>query len=139
MISGFLFFSCTNFLSENSDSSESSNNLSSSTVAFNGTVYYSGAFPYELLEINDSESAYRSASYKIDSDWTYFATATSGSDTVSGTFGSGTEARTFEIPLATGKTWTITCGIKDEESTLLSDTFSVTTSVDEPAISHTFL
>jgi len=138
LISGFLFFSCTNFLSENSDSSESSNNLSSSTVAFNGTVYYSGAFPYELLEINDSESAYRSASYKIDSDWTYFATATSGSDTVSGTFGSGTEARTFEISLATGKIWTITCGIKDEESTLLSDTFSVTTSVEEPVISHTF-
>lgn len=138
LISGFLFFSCTNFLNENSDSSESSNNLSSSTVAFNGTVYYSGAFPYELLEINDSESAYRSASYKIDSSWTYFATATYGSDTVSGTFGSGTEARTFEISLATGKTWTITCGIKKGETVLLSDTFSVTTSVDEPAISHTF-
>lgn len=138
LISGFLFFSCTNFLNDNSDSSESSNNLSSSTVAFNGTVYYSGAFPYELLEINDSESAYRSASYKIDSDWTYFATAISGSDTVSGTFGSGTEARTFEISLATGKTWTITCGIKKGETVLLSDTFSVTTSVDEPAISHTF-
>lgn len=138
LISGFLFFSCTNFLSENSDSSESSNNLSSSTVAFNGTIDYSGAFPYELLEINDSESAYRSASYKIETNWIYFATATSGSDTVSGTFGSGTEARTFEISLATGKTWTITCGIKKGETVLLSDTFSVTTSVDEPAISHTF-
>lgn len=138
LISGFLFFSCTNFLSENSDSSESSNNLSSATVAFKGTVEYSGAFPYELLEINDSESTSRSASYKIETSWTYFVTATSGNDTVSGTFGSGTQTRTFEIPLATGKIWTITCGIKDEESTLLSDTFSVTTSVEEPVISHTF-
>lgn len=138
LISGFLFFSCTNFLSENSDSSESSNNLSSATVAFRGTVEYSGAVPYELLELNNSESTSRSASYKIDSDWTYFATATSGSDSVSGTFGSETAARTFEISLATGKTWTITCGMKKGETVLLSDTFSVTTSVDEPAISHTF-
>ena len=131
LLYGFLFFSCTNLFNDNSDSP--------STVTFKGTIEYSGAVPYEFMAAGNSEAeTSRSASFTPDSSWTYFVQATSGNDKVSGTFGTGNASKTFELALAAGKTWTITCGLNDDEKTLLSDSFTTTTSVEEPVLSHTF-
>lgn len=131
LLSGFLFFSCTNLFNDNSDSP--------STVTFKGTIEYSGAVPYEFMAAGNSEAeTSRSASFTPDSSWTYFVQATSGNDKVSGTFGTGNASKTFELALAAGKTWTITCGLNDDEKTLLSDSFTTTTSIEEPVLSHTF-
>ncbi|WP_196800449.1 hypothetical protein [Treponema bryantii] len=45
----------------------------------------------------------------------YFVYATDGDgNTVDGSFGEGSNSKTFSIPLVFGKTWTITCGMRNK-------------------------
>ena len=89
------------------------------TIIVKGQLFINGAVPEEIVpDTGRSENAQDSASDRaavpayVASEVQYFATATNGSTTINGSFGSGNAATTFEIPLTEGLEWSITCGLK---------------------------
>lgn len=86
------------------------------TIIVRGQLFISGAVPEEVP--SNSENTQNSASDRaavptyVASEMEYFATATNGTYTVDGFFGSDDTATSFEIPLTAEDSWTITCGLK---------------------------
>ncbi len=153
------FISCTNFAGSsgggNTDTGTSGSNYSE--IIFRGAVSQSGAVPSELaataqeLAASSQDNLLSSAMPVFNTtDYEYFATAqaTDGS-TVNGTF-ANTASPLFEISLAAGKTWTVTCGIRHktqidpatgEKKIALSDSFDNDgnpLTASSPVITHTF-
>ena len=104
-------------------------------VTITGQMIINGALPEELLAQNiqqtQDESPDRSAIPTYNSsEVSYFAVATSGSKTVTGTFGSGANASTFTLTLIPNQNWTITCGIKKAGSSNTSANYLLTATSD---------
>ena len=86
-------------------------------------MFLNGAVPQELLV----QGTDRSAIPTYDStEVSYFAVATSGSKTVTGSFGSGASASTFTLILIPNRNWIITCGIKKAGSTNTEENYLLT-------------
>ena len=91
-------------------------------IIVTGQLQISGAVPEELLEAEenqdeapqDGEAARAAVSTYVASEVEYFVTAVSGSKTAKGTFTNGTS--NFTIPLISGLSWDITCGLKKRDS-----------------------
>lgn len=153
------FISCTNFAGSsgggNTDTGTSGSHYSE--IIFRGAVSQSGAVPSELaataqeIAASSHDNLLSSAMPVFNlTDYEYFATAqaTDGS-TVNGTF-ANTASPLFEISLAAGKTWTVTCGIRHktqvdpatgEKKIALSDSFDNDgnpLTASSPVITHTF-
>ncbi|MCR4627767.1 MAG: hypothetical protein K5640_09000 [Treponema sp.] len=95
---------------------------------------------------SNSGSLISSAAPTVQNTYTYFAEATAANadgttSTATGSFNSETNPTEFGIALAAGKSWTITCGIKNAAGdVLLSDSYpSFTPTAANPVISHTFM
>lgn len=84
-------------------------------VIVHGQIIITGAVP----EVNSTviQNGRAAVPAYIASEVEYFATATNGSTTVNGSFGSDDTATTFELPLTPGQDWSITCGLKKRAST----------------------
>ena len=84
-------------------------------VIVHGQIIITGAVP----EVNSTviQNGRAAVPAYIASEVEYFASATNGSTTVNGSFGSDDTATTFELPLTPGQDWSITCGLKKRAST----------------------
>ena len=81
------------------------------TFILTGSMVIDGALP-QIIAADASRSALPELSA---STVEYFVYATDGDgNTVDGSFGSDENAKTFSIPLVFGKTWTITCGMRNK-------------------------
>ncbi len=111
-------------------------------VIFTGDVQIGGgAAPQVLVNpllYSTSDPAARSAIPTLTG--TYFATATAtGKTPVQGQFGSGANAKNFEIKLERGYNWNLTCGVKDaSDNVLLQDSITVDLRDGTPELTHTF-
>lgn len=120
------FISCGN-LFENQLSSEDTKNLAAETslttpatttenqnFVLTGSMVIDGAMPD--FNFNNDSADSRSALPELTAGTVeYFVYATDGDgNTVDGSFGEGSSSKTFSIPLVFGKTWTITCGMRNK-------------------------
>jgi len=120
------FISCGN-LFENQLSSEDTKNLAAETslttpaattenqnFVLTGSMVLDGAMPD--FNFNNDTADSRSALPEFAAGTVeYFVYATDGDgNTVDGSFGEGSSSKTFSIPLVFGKTWTITCGMRNK-------------------------
>ena len=81
------------------------------TFILTGSMVIDGAMP-QIIAADASRSALPELSA---STVEYFVYATDGDgNTVDGSFGSDENAKTFSIPLVFGRTWTITCGMRNK-------------------------
>lgn len=97
-------------------------------IIVSGTLTIEGAVPEQVIQAQNAQAlgltqqslqqeSSRSAVPLLDfTEVEYFVTAVSGTKTVKGTFGTGTAATTFSIPLTSGLEWNITCGLKKKDS-----------------------
>ena len=121
-----VFISCSN-LFENQLSSEDTKNLAAETslttpatttenqnFVLTGSMVIDGAMPD--FNFNNDAADSRSALPELSASTVeYFVYATDGDgNTVDGSFGEGSNSKTFSIPLIFGKTWTITCGMRNK-------------------------
>lgn len=120
------FISCGN-LFENQLSSEDTKNLVAETslttpaattenqnFVLTGSMVIDGAMPD--FNFNNDAADSRSALPELASGTVeYFVYARDGDgNIVDGSFGEGSSSKTFSIPLVFGKTWTITCGMRNK-------------------------
>ncbi len=149
--------SCSNI----SDSAASGGGTTSGSevIICTGNVSTTGAVPDNVADILSSALASTSAASSanlsnsgglisaagptVENTYTYFAEATyEGLTTpVTGSFNDTTHPTTFEIALAAGKTWTVTCGIKNAAGDIvLSDSYpDFTPTPANSVMSHTFM
>ena len=81
------------------------------TFILTGSMVIDGAMP-QIIAADASRSALPELSATTVE---YFVYATDGDgNTVDGSFGSDENAKTFSIPLIFGRTWTITCGMRNK-------------------------
>lgn len=121
------FISCGN-LFENQLSSEDTKNLAAETslttpaattenqtFVLTGSMVLDGAMP-DFNSNSGETGESRSALPELSAGTVeYFVYATDGDgNTVDGSFGEGSNSKTFSIPLVFEKTWTITCGIRNK-------------------------
>lgn len=116
------FISCGNFfenvkLEKEKTEEETQINSENPTAPVNqtfiltGSMVIDGAMP-QIIAADASRSALPELSA---STVEYFVYATDGDgNTVDGSFGSDENSKTFSIPLIFGRTWTITCGMRNK-------------------------
>ncbi len=99
-------------------------------VIVHGQIIITGAVP----EVNSTviQNGRAAVPAYIASEVEYFATATNGSTTVNGSFGSDDTATTFELPLTPGQDWSITCGLKKLDSGSETGATLFSASTDDP-------
>lgn len=120
------FISCGN-LFENQLSSEDTKNLAAETslttpaattenqnFVLTGSMVIDGAMPD--FNFNNDAADSRSALPELTAGTVeYFVYAVDGDgNIVNGSFGEGSNSKIFSIPLVFGKTWTITCGMRNK-------------------------
>ncbi len=155
------FLSCSNLAGGASDNAGGGTPADSQIILCTGNISTSGAVSENVADIlssavaptsatssagaagSDSGSLISSAAPTVQNTYTYFAEATYEglATSVKGSFNSETNPTEFGIALAAGKSWTITCGIKNAAGdVLLSDSYpSFTPTAANPVISHTFM
>ncbi|MCR5188377.1 MAG: right-handed parallel beta-helix repeat-containing protein, partial [Treponema sp.] len=144
LITSILLTSCNNLIQGNSDSQTQTENTtnddSTSTteqvITFTGTIETSGALPSQIISMMQEVNS-RAALPELGT-LSYFATASNGSKTVTGTFLENSNPVTFEIGLTIGSTWDITCGIKSDGTEIFTDSYQVEITTSDPIASHTF-
>lgn len=92
-------------------SSEKPTSFENQPFILTGSMVIDGAMP-QIIAADASRSALPELSA---STVEYFVYATDGDgNTVDGSFGSDENAKTFSIPLIFGRTWTVTCGMRNK-------------------------
>lgn len=133
------FLSCSNLAdgAASSDGTTSGGELSNQTIIFTGRISSDGAFPLEIASAsvtNASQQNLGSAAFPSlspSTGYSYFVEATdeNGNSVPSEKITVNQTSKTFTVPLAAGKTWTITCGVKKTVTSGGSGTTSVQTVV----------
>lgn len=97
-------------------------------ITITGQICLTGAVPDFFSQSDATNPSDRSAlpSYTA-SEIAYFAFATSGTNTVNASFGSGSSATTFTLTLIPNHDWTITCGIKKAGTATTAENFLLST------------
>ncbi len=155
------FLSCSNLAGGASDNAGGGTPADSQIILCTGNISTSGAVSENVADIlssavaptsatssagaagSDSVGLISAAAPTVQNTYTYFAEATyEGLATpVTGSFNNTSNPTEFGIALAAGKTWTITCGIKNTEGDIvLSDSYpDFTPTAANPVINHTFM